>query len=327
MNVLYPLKFKPIFKEKIWGGQKIKNILNKDFKPLPNCGELWAMSGVQGDVSVVTNGFLTGNNLNELVEIYMDELVGDVVYQKFGNAFPILIKFLNSSDYLSVQVHPDDVLAQKRHNCMGKTEMWYIIDCDADSELIVGFKRGTNLEKYDSCMKEGSIKEILNHIKISKDDVFYIPAGRVHAIGKGVLLAEIQQTSDITYRIYDWDRVDEKGNSRELHTEMARDAINFKHEDDYYTRFSKINNTSNTIIDSEYFDTKYLPLNSKMYLDLADRDSFTVLVLLEGKCHLKSDDTIVKASMGECILLPNELNDIIIVPENDVKLLDVTLSQ
>ncbi len=183
MSSLYPLKFKPVFKEKIWGGQKIKTILKKNFSPLANCGELWALSGVEGDVSIVENGFLEGSDLNDLIEIYMDELVGDSVYQNFGNEFPVLIKFLNSDDYLSVQVHPDDVQAFERHNAMGKTEMWYILDSDVDSELIVGLKDCEDKDTFKQFLETGHIKDILNNIKVAKEDVFYIPAGRVHAIG------------------------------------------------------------------------------------------------------------------------------------------------
>ncbi|OPZ98911.1 MAG: putative mannose-6-phosphate isomerase YvyI [Bacteroidetes bacterium ADurb.Bin408] len=323
MTLLYPLKFKPIFKEKIWGGQKIKTILGKDFSPLKNCGELWALSGVEGDESVVCNGFLAGNNLSEVIEVYMDELMGDAVFQKYGNTFPVLVKFLNSSDYLSVQVHPDDVLAMKRHRCMGKTEMWYIIDSDTDSELIIGFKNGVGKEAYLEAMKDNSLKDILNHVKIAAGDVIYLPAGRVHAIGKGILLAEIQQTSDITYRIYDWDRTDDNGNPRELHTAEALDVIDFKYEEDYYTSYARLKNMPAEVLKSEYFNVNNLTLDKEMSFDLASRDSFTAYVCVEGAALIIFNNTKTLLSKGETLLMPAEINDFQILPENMVGLLEV----
>ena len=325
MSTLYPLKFNPIFKEKIWGGDKIKTILKKDFSPLANCGELWALSGLEGEESVVENGFLSGNDLNELIEIYMDELVGDSIYQKFGNEFPVLIKFLNSKDFLSVQVHPDDKQAMINHNSMGKTEMWYIIDCDEDSELVIGLKEGIDKERYIQNLNDGHIEDVLNYVKIAKEDVFYIPAGRVHAIGKGVLLAEIQQTSDLTYRIYDWDRVDDKGNKRELHTDMALDAINFHTESNYYTHYARINNIPTEILQTPYFNVNNLIVDEKQTVDLLLRDSFTVYVCIEGAFKVIQDDTEVLVSLGECVLIPAEIDEITIIPLGKALLLEVFL--
>jgi mannose-6-phosphate isomerase len=227
MNDLYPLKFKPIFKEKIWGGDKIKTVFGMDYSPLPNCGEAWVLSGHGEEISEVTNGFLAENQLDELIEIYMGDLVGEAVYEKYGNKFPLLIKILNSSDWLSIQVHPDDKLAESRHNDLGKTEMWYIADAEPGAELISGFNREMTPELYLSNLNNGTLKEIMNYEKVEKGDVYFIPAGRVHALGPGLLLFEIQQTSDLTYRIYDFDRVDDKGNPRQLHTEQALDALDF----------------------------------------------------------------------------------------------------
>jgi len=323
MSQLYPLKFKPIYKEKIWGGKKIKTVLNKDFSPLTNCGELWALSGVEGDVSVVENGFLQGNSLNEIVEIYMDDIVGDVVYGKFGNEFPVLIKFLNSNDYLSVQVHPDDKLAFERHGCYGKNELWYIIDADKDSDLIIGFEKGIDKNKYVKALNQGYIKDILNHVKIVKDDVFYMPAGRVHAIGKGVLLAEIQQTSDITYRIYDWDRTDSQGNKRELHTEQAIDAIDFSFQEDYYTHYSRLNNISNSIMNTPFFSVNMLSVDVQMLLDLSRRDSFSTYVCVEGSADITGNNSVVNVVCGETVLIPADIFDVIINPKPFCRLLEV----
>jgi len=227
MNTLYPIKFQPILKDKIWGGPRLKDILNKSTES-DKCGESWEISSVQGNLSIVRNGFLTGNNLQELIEVYMGDLVGDKIYSLFGIEFPLLIKFIDANDILSVQVHPDDELARVRHDAYGKTEMWYIIDAEENAELIAGFNRDLNRETYIRHLQGKTLKEILNFEKVRKGDVFFTPAGRVHAVGAGILLAEIQQTSDITYRIYDWERVDDKGNPRELHTELALDALDFK---------------------------------------------------------------------------------------------------
>ena len=213
---LYPLKFKTIYKEKIWGGHKINTHLNKDFSPLDNCGETWEISGVEGNISITENGNLSGKSLTELIKEYKSELVGNSVYEKFGNEFPLLIKFIDANADLSVQVHPNDELAEKRHGSKGKTEMWYIFQADENSSLISGFKRPLDKKVYQDHLASGSLDQILNREKVETGDVFFIPAGRVHTIGKGILLTEIQQTSDVTYRIYDFDRIDKNGNKREL---------------------------------------------------------------------------------------------------------------
>jgi len=221
MSALYPLKFKTIFKDKIWGGQKIKTYLHKDFSPLPNCGETWEISGVKSDVSVVNGGALDGETLADLLEQFKGELVGEKVYAHFGNIFPLLVKFIDANDDLSIQVHPNDELAKKRHNSFGKTEMWYVIESDPGSTLISGFNKEMTQQEYLDKLNSGHIMDILNRENANAGDVFFLPAGRVHTIGKGLLVAEIQQTSDITYRIYDFDRVDANGHKRELHTQEA----------------------------------------------------------------------------------------------------------
>ncbi|NVK83495.1 MAG: class I mannose-6-phosphate isomerase, partial [Cytophagia bacterium] len=199
---LYPLKFDTIFKEKIWGGTKIKDVLGKDFSPLKNCGETWEISGVPGNLSKVSDGVLKGSTLPELIEEFKDELVGEKVYEAFGNEFPLLVKFIDAAQDLSIQVHPDDKLAKARHNSLGKSEMWYIFQADKGSKLISGFNRETNREEYLQYLNSGKLTEILNEEEVHDGDCFYLPAGRVHTIGKGLLLAEIQQSSDVTYRIY-----------------------------------------------------------------------------------------------------------------------------
>lgn len=323
MKELYPLKFKPIFKEKIWGGDRIKTKLGLDFSPIKNCGEAWVLSGVEKNNSIVCNGFLENNELNELVEVYMDDLVGSNVYEKFSNEFPLLIKFIDANDYLSIQVHPNDELATKRKIGRGKTEMWYIIDAEPNSELISGFNQKVDRNTYLKHLKNKTLKSILNIEKVEKENVFYMPAGRIHAIGPGILLAEIQQSSDTTYRIYDWDRADENGNSRELHIDEALDAIDFDYYGNYRTNYSKkINQTSN-IIDSEFFTTNIIHLKSPVEKDYGDLDSFVILLNVGGKCSIEYKNNIDVIKSGELLLIPACLDKVKILPEGEVKLLEV----
>ena len=219
-NTLYPLKFKPIYKQVIWGGSRLHDYLGKPAVP-EKTGESWEISGVSGDVSVVAEGFLKGNTLEELIEVYMGDLVGDMVYDAFGTEFPILVKFIDANDNLSVQVHPDDEYAAEYHGKKGKTEMWYIVHAEKDASLISGFNRDVDEKKFMDHLKGGKLAEILNTVAVEKGDVFFLPAKRVHAIGSGIVLAEIQQTSDLTYRIYDWERVGADGKPRELHLDHA----------------------------------------------------------------------------------------------------------
>ena len=323
MNQLYPLKFKGIFKDKIWGGQKIKSKLGLDYSPLPNCGEDWIVSGVEGDPSIVSNGFLEGNELNELVEVYMDELVGGKVFERYGNEFPVLVKFIDSNDWLSIQVHPDDELARKRKLGNGKTEMWYVIQADPGSELINGFNRQMDPETYLKYLRDKKLKDIMNFEKVEAGDVFFMPAGRVHALGPGILLAEIQQTSDTTYRIYDWDRVDSKGKSRELHTELALDAIDFNLYSDYKTRYEKKENRTNELIHCDYFTTNLLLLNKAIEKDYSELDSFVIYICIEGGLNVKYNDGSVDMKRGEALLLPSILDNISIFPERQSKLLEI----
>jgi mannose-6-phosphate isomerase len=322
MNELYPLKFTPVFKDKIWGGSKIKTELGLDFSPLPNCGEVWALSGVNENISIVSNGFLEGNELNELIEIYMGDLVGDSIYERFGYEFPLLIKFIDANDYLSIQVHPDDELAAKRKIGYGKSEMWYIIKADDNAELISGFNQKMSKDSYINHLVNKTLKQILNIEKVKQDDVFYIPAGRVHALCPGLLLAEIQQTSDTTYRIYDWDRVDEKGNSRQLHTEEALEAIDFDFYSNYRTEYNPKNNKTVTLLETPFFTTNVLNFNQIIQKDYEELDSFVIYVCTEGKGELHYGNEKIDFKKGEVILLPASLNKIQLLPFENTKLLE-----
>jgi len=322
MNSLYPLKFKPAFKDKIWGGRKVQTLFGLDFSPLPNCGEVWLLSGVPGEQSIVSEGFLEGNELNELIEVYMEDLVGDLVYERFGEIFPILVKLIDSNDFLSIQVHPDDELAMKRHGGSGKTEMWYIIDAEKDASLISGFNRPMNKETYLRALEEKRIPEIMNSEKVSKGDVFFTPAGRVHALGPGMVLAEIQQTSDITYRIYDWDRIDHRGMSRELHTEQALDAIDFSIPESYRTLYKEKDNGSVSLVKSPQFTTNLIQISKPLKKDYTDLDSFVIYLCTEGSCELIYPDGSVEIKAGECVLIPNLLDILLLSPKPMARILE-----
>ena len=328
-NQLYPLKFRPVLKDKIWGGSKIKTVLGIDFAPLPNCGEAWVMSGVEGNQTAIVNGFLAGNDLNELVEIYMGDLVGDSVYERFGDEFPILVKFIDAADYLSIQVHPDDELAAKRNTGYGKSEMWYIIAADAGSELISGFSKKVDQATYLKHLENKSLREILNFEKVQKGDVFYMPAGRVHALGPGIFLAEIQQTSDTTYRIYDWDRVDSEGKSRELHVEEALDAIDFNVYDDYKTKVEPKANATANLVTSPFFTTNIIKLDKALAKDYSELDSFVIYVCVGGSVTVVHDgetELQVKISQGEALLLPAAIDRVDIIPSVSSEILEVYIA-
>jgi mannose-6-phosphate isomerase len=322
MSALYPLKFKTIYKDKIWGGQKIKTYLHKDFGSLPNCGETWEISGVKSDVSVVASGELEGQSLADLLEQYKDELVGKKVYDHFGNIFPLLVKFIDANDDLSVQVHPDDKLAKERHNSFGKTEMWYIIEADKGSTLITGFNQEMTEEKYVDALSSGHIMDILNKEEAVAGDVFFLPAGRVHTIGKGLLIAEIQQTSDITYRIYDFDRVDDKGNKRELHTEEALAAIDYKHYPEYKTLYEPRENETVKLVTCPYFTTNVLDFDESTTKDYSGLDSFVIHVCVDGGYTLKYNDQTYAVKMGECILLPKSIDKVELETTGGFKILE-----
>lgn len=326
MQNLYPLKFTPLYYDKIWGGHKLKTALGKDFGDLPNCGESWELSGVSGNISEVSNGFLAGNNLEELIEVYMGDLVGDKVYEKFSVEFPLLIKFIDANDDLSVQVHPNDEMAKERHQAFGKTEMWYVLQADKGSKLQVGFNGPMDKETYLKKMEQKEIMDVLNFVEVEAGDVFFMPAGRVHAIGKGIMVAEIQQTSDITYRIYDYDRKDAKGNERELHTDLAVDAIDFTYNDSYKTDYSVEKNKRTDVVKCNYFNTGILEFDATIEKDIYGLDSFVIYICVEGEYEIITEDHTEKVKMGETILVPASVHQYKLKPVSpNVKVLEVHL--
>ncbi len=328
MEGLYPLKFTPIYMDKIWGGNKIKTLLNKDFGNLSNCGESWEISACEGHVSVVSNGDLAGNSLEELIEVYMGDLVGDQVFENFGIEFPLLIKFIDATDDLSIQVHPGDEMAMERHNSAGNTEMWYVLQADQGSKLQSGFNQPVDQEKYLEKLEQLGLTEILNFEKVTSGDVFFIPAGRIHAIGKGILLTEIQQTSDITYRIYDYDRRDAKGNLRELHTELALDAIDWEVYPEYKTKYQPKLNESVGLAKCKYFTTNLLELNQPVEKDYNKLDSFVIYIGLEGELQIDTDSGSETLQKGETILIPASIENVQLKPLSaTAKVLEVYIGE
>lgn len=323
MNELYPLKFKPVFDDRIWGGDKIRTRLGLDFAPLTRCAEAWVLSGYEGKQTVVSNGFLEGNEINELIEVYMDDLIGGTIFESTGETFPLLIKFLDSHDWLSIQVHPDDDLAQKRNLPNGKTEMWYVIDAEKDAQLIAGFNRKITQKQYLDHLQNKTLHEILNFEKVNPGDVFFMPAGRVHALGPGILLTEIQQTSDATYRIYDWDRKDAHGNERELHTEQALAAIDFNFYPDYKTAYKPRVNETTGLVSAPYFTTNLIELAQPLRKDYEELDSFVVYICLEGGMKIKCGESTTVLVKGEVVLIPAIIDKVEIFPDRKVKFLEV----
>jgi len=324
--MLYPLKFTPIFKTKIWGGTRLKSMFNKDFSPLPNCGESWELSGVRDNVSMVKNGFLAGNSINELAEVYMGELLGEQVYGKYGAMFPLLIKLLDTESYLSIQVHPDDIYAQKHHQSQGKTEMWVVLDAKEDAEIITGFNRNIDKATYLEYLEKQKLKEILNVEKARKGDVFFIPPGRIHAIGSGVTLLEIQQASDVTYRVYDWNRKDEKGNERELHTSRALDVLDFTKQDSYKTDYTLYENKPTELVKTPYFTSRMLEFSKQRETDYMFLDSFVILSCIEGNFMLGYPGGVEVVQAGDVVLVPAEIKSITLTPQGKCKLVETYIA-
>lgn len=299
--MLYPLKFTPLVKERIWGARRLESLFGKELPLGVPVGESWELSGVEGDVSVVCEGALEGNALDELVEIYMGDLVGDEVYDHFGTEFPLLIKLIDAADNLSIQVHPGDELAAARHNAQGKTEMWYIVAHEPGASLYLGFKNTVTKEQYLAALAAGQLESLLNKYEVKKGDLFFIPAGAIHAIGRGLVVAEVQQTSDVTYRVYDFNRVDASGQARELHTEWALDALDFTGRNDY--KQSKIS--------CPYFAATTTKVSGSVVRDYALLDSFVVYICVEGSLTIRCDnDTTATIKAGETVLIPAMMDQV-----------------
>lgn len=314
------LRFTPILKQKVWGGKKLNLLLHKNSDG-SNIGESWEISDVDGDESVVSNGNLKGRTLRSLLKEYKHDLVGEYVYETFGEQFPLLIKFIDAKEVLSIQVHPDDKLAELQES-FGKTEMWYVMQADNEANIIIGFKENSNKEEYVYHLNNKTLLSILNVDKVSKGDVYFVPPGRVHAIGAGLLIAEIQQTSDITYRIYDWDRKDIDGNYRELHTEKALEAIDFSAKSSYKTTYKKQKNIANKVVTCPYFTTNILPVEGKKEIDLSKKDCFVIYMCVEGEVTFFYESQQEVVRKGETILVPACIDKVEILSENSSELLE-----
>ena len=306
---LYPLQFEPILKDRIWGGEKLKTILNKPISSKIT-GESWELSTVEGDVSVVANGALKGRSLMELIDETPNEILGTKVFSRFGKQFPLLFKYLDAREDLSIQVHPNDKLAKERHNSFGKTEMWYIMQADADARIIVGFKEDSSKEEYLKHLEDKTLVSILDDVKAKAGDVFFLETGTVHAIGAGLVVAEIQQTSDITYRLYDFDRKDANGNTRELHVDLALDAINYN-KVDTQKKYETKANTSNVVVDCPYFTTNFIPLEDKVAVSKSG-ETFTVYMCIDGSFEIEFDGFKHSYIKGDTVLVPAEVNAFIL---------------
>ena len=320
---MYPLKFEPILKQTLWGGDKIIPFKHLN-ATLDHVGESWEVSAVEGSESVVANGMDKGRTLPEMVRHYREELVGEANYARFGNKFPLLIKFIDAKQDLSIQVHPDDELARKRHNSFGKNEMWYVISADKGARLISGFSRQITPREYKERIHDGTFAEVLKSTDIAAGDVFYVPAGRVHGIGAGAFVAEIQQTSDITYRIFDYNRKDANGHARELHTAQAIDAINFSDvQDDFRTHYEAEVNEPVEIVATPYFTTSIYDMTEEITCDYSELDSFVIFICVEGACRMVDNEgNEIKLQAGETVLLPATTQALSIIPQEKVKLLE-----
>jgi mannose-6-phosphate isomerase len=320
---LYPLKFRPILKERLWGGTKLKEVLGKPIKS-DITGESWELSTVKGDISVIANGSLEGKSLQDLIESNGEELLGKSVVERFGKEFPILIKFIDAKQDLSIQLHPNDELAKERHDSFGKTEMWYIMDADPKAELIVGFNKDVTKEEYAESIDNDTLLDLLNYEQVKEGDTFFINTGKIHAIGAGVMLAEIQQTSDVTYRVFDFNRKDKEGNLRELHTELALDAVDYKKKDDFKVYYSQDLNKVSEMVDCPYFKTNFIQLTENLELDITKRDSFTIFMCVGGEALIKTSEGEVSIKKGETALLP-AITKKISLQSKGAKLLEVTI--
>jgi mannose-6-phosphate isomerase len=316
--MLYPLKFKPIYKEKIWGGKSIKELKN-DTSISDKCGESWEISGVQDNLSIVDNGFLKDNNIQELCEIYMGELLGEKVFAKFGLEFPLLFKIIDAEEDLSIQVHPDNEYAKENHNAYGKYEAWYVLQAGEQGKILNGFSKDISFDEFDKLIDDKQITSVINHYNAKPGDVHEIPPGRIHALGKSCIIAEIQQTSDITYRVYDYDRDD----NRELHIDLAKNVLDFNKTEKPIIKFERKPDTHNQIISNEYFTLNMIPLMNMINRDLHKKESFVIYYCINGKAEIIHENKNYSLNKSETILIPAEINEIKINPLQYSELLEI----
>lgn len=314
-------KFRPILKSLIWGGEKIAPYkgIDTDMKAI---GESWEISGVKENESVVAGGADDGMTIPELIARDKERLLGKKNFDRFGMEFPLLIKFIDARQDLSIQVHPDDTLAWERHQSKGKTEMWYVVDADNGARLRSGFAKQVTPEEYEQSIADNTITDLLQEYDIHKGDLFFLPAGRIHSIGAGAFIAEIQQTSNITYRIYDFNRLDDKGNPRELHTELSKDAIDYSVLPDYRTAYEACNDELVPLVSCDYFTTSLLKLTKPYEMPLGDLDSFVILICTAGNGTITDNKgNSMEIRQGESLLVPADVTGLKIETNEKLELL------
>ncbi|MCF0211049.1 MAG: class I mannose-6-phosphate isomerase [Bacteroidales bacterium] len=323
---LYPLRFMPLFKDKIWGGNKIRDIVGIDYSPLNRCGELWVLSGIEGEETVVENGFLAECTLNEVIEMYTDELLGEENFDKYSTEFPLLIKIIDAKENLSAQVHPDDHYAScHMGQSNGKTEMWYVLQADQDAKIYSGFTQKETKADVINRLRNKTFVDVMHADEAKQGDCYFIPAGKMHAIGKGVLLAEIQQSSDATFRLYDWDRVDDNGNPRQLHLEQGLEVLDLSKQEgtakEHY--HFHLNETTN-MVQCPYFVTNIMPLTQGLKKDLSNNDTFYLYFCTAGKGFVTSMGHRIPLSAGEILMIPAKAEDALIEPNPMMEILEIT---
>jgi mannose-6-phosphate isomerase len=326
MSELYPLKFEAVLKEKVWGGNILVTKYHKKGDPALKYGESWELSAVSDNLSVVSNGFLAGNNIEELIEVYMGDITGDAVFEKFGNEFPLLIKFIEAREDLSIQVHPGDKMARERHKAYGKTEMWYVLESEEGSKIYTGFKDSISREIYLDALAAGNLAELLNVEIPEAGDVFFTPAGRIHSIGSGNILVEIQQTSDITYRIFDWNRTGYNGKPRELHTELAIDVIDFKATGKAKIVKEPVLNRTENLVKCDFFNTNLINFNDRIEKDYNLFDSFVIYICTDGEFMIRWDGNSEPVKKGETVLVPAMIKDVVLDPIMESRILEVFIN-
>lgn len=320
----YPLLFLPNFHNVVWGGNQLRPYKGLEPSDEP-IGESWEVSAVPTSTSIIANGELKGKDLISVINERPDAILGKKVNEKYDGKLPLLVKFIDAKRDLSIQVHPNDEMAMREHGKMGKSEMWYVIKADVGAHLYAGFKEEITPLEYQKRVENGTITEVLADHQVKAGDVFYLPAGRVHAICGGILLAEVQQSSDVTYRIFDYNRPGIDGKPRELHTELAGKALDYHVVDNYRTEYEDSSNRAVQIIDSPYFSVRVMEVSKPFHRDLKKYDSFIITMCIEGDCKIRvrSNGEEILLKQGNSTLIPAAIADYDVIPQNgNTRILD-----
>ena len=308
--MLYPLKFEPVYKERLWGGDRLRECYDRIPPAGQTTGESWEISGLEGDVSVVSDGVLAENELNELIEVYLGDLVGDRVYERYGEEFPVLVKILDTRELLSIQVHPGDALAAERHGAYGKTEMWYVMEAEPEAYLYLGFNKPVTRQEFLDRLENHTLPEVMNRIEPKPGEAYFVPAGTIHSIGPGLVIAEIQQTSDITYRVYDWDRRDADGNPRALHTSLALDALEYNRTSQPQLFYTAEKNRAVTIKSCDEFTVGVIDLDGRLERDYLNLDSFVIYLCVSGEAIVECEGGAESLLSAETVLIPAQFESV-----------------